>query len=150
MVPDQELPPSPEQLASLRQSFLEMVKERGKDLFEDTDVARFHQAIAELQSNLMFTDFKATIDMRKSSGSMVSSFRVRTGSGTQQVTSFFVTSLLLLRAVLAVEALLWRKEFGVASITEDCLDRGLLDSGSLYSRGRDKQGGRLLILSVRR
>lgn len=35
MVPDQELPPSPEQLASLRQSFLEMVKERGKDLFED-------------------------------------------------------------------------------------------------------------------
>ena len=88
MVPDQELPPSPEQLASLRQSFLEMVKERGKDLFEDTDVARFHQAIAELQSNLMFTDFKATIAMRKSSGSMVSSFRVRTGSGTQQVTSF--------------------------------------------------------------
>ena len=61
-----------------------------------------------------------------------------------------MTSLLLLRAVLAVEALLWRKEFGVASITEDCLDRGLLDSGSLYSRGRDKQGGRLLILSVRR
>ena len=40
MVPDQELPPSPEQLASLRQSFLEMVKERGKDLFEDTDVTR--------------------------------------------------------------------------------------------------------------
>ena len=149
MVPDQELPPSPEQLASLRQSFLEMVKERGKDLFEDTDVARFHQAIAELQSNLMFTDSKATIAMRKSSGSMVSSFRVRTGSGTQQVTSFRDFSIAL-RAVLAVEALLWRKEFGVASITEDCLDRGLLDSGSLYSRGRDKQGGRLLILSVRR
>jgi len=41
MVPDQELPPSPEQLASLRQSFLEMVKERGKELFEDTDVTRF-------------------------------------------------------------------------------------------------------------
>ena len=42
MVPDQELPPSPDQLASLRQSFLEMVKERGKDLFEDTDVTRFN------------------------------------------------------------------------------------------------------------
>ena len=94
-------------------------------------------------------DSKVTIAMRKSSGSMVSSFRVRTGSGTQQVTSFRDFSIAL-RAVLAVEALLWRKEFGVAGITEDCLDRGLLDSGSLYSRGRDKQGGRLLILSVRR
>ena len=59
-------------------------------------------------------------------------------------------TLLPPRAVLAVEALLWRKEFGVASITEDRLDRGLLDGGSLYSKGRDKQGGRLLILSVRR
>ena len=93
MVPDQELPPSPEQLASLRQSFLEMVKERGKDLFEDSDVTRFYQAIPEGQSNLKFTDSKAMIAMRKSSGSMVSSFRVRTGSGTQQVTSFLVTSL---------------------------------------------------------
>ena len=46
-----------------------------------------------------------------------------------------MTSLLLPRAVLAVEALLWRKEFGVADITEDRLDRALLDSGSLYSRG---------------
>ena len=53
MLPDQELPPSPEQLASLRQSFLEMVKERGKDLFEDTDVARFYRAIAEVRSNLI-------------------------------------------------------------------------------------------------
>jgi len=97
----------------------------------------------------MLPDSKVTIAMRKSSGSMVSSFRARTGSGTQQVTSFRDFSIAL-RAVLAVEALLWRKEFGVASITEDCLDRGLLDSGSLYSRGRDKQGGRLLILSVRR
>ena len=61
-----------------------------------------------------------------------------------------MTSPLPPRAVLAVEALLWRKEFGVAGITEDRLDRGLLDGGSLYSKGRDKQGGRLLILSVRR
>ena len=52
MVPDQELPPSPEQLASLRQSFLEMVKERGKDLFEDTDVTRLNCSIARVKINL--------------------------------------------------------------------------------------------------
>jgi len=120
MVPDQELPPSPEQLASLRQSFLEMVKERGKELFEDTDVTRF-----------------------QSDDSYAEKFWIH---------GFFIPGPDRIRntTVLAVEALLWRKEFGVASITEDCLDRGLLDSGSLYSRGRDKQGGRLLILSVRR
>jgi len=120
MVPDQELPPSPEQLASLRQSFLEMVKERGKDLFEDADVARF-------QIDDCYTE----------------KFWIH---------GFFIPGPDRIRntTVLAVEALLWRKEFGVADITEDRLDRALLDSGSLYSRGRDKQGGRLLILSVRR
>ena len=53
-------------------------------------------------------------------------------------------------AVFAVDALIWRKEFGVKDITEDKLDRGLMDSGSLYARGTDAQGGRVLIFSVRR
>jgi hypothetical protein len=54
------------------------------------------------------------------------------------------------RAGLATGALRWRKEFGVRQITEDSLDRVLLESGSLYSKGRDRQGGRLLTLAVRR
>ena len=49
----------------------------------------------------------------------------------------------------AVEALRWRSEFGVAAITEESLDRGLLEGGSLDSRGRDTNGGRLLVLSAR-
>ena len=53
-------------------------------------------------------------------------------------------------AVLAVEALRWRREFGVEAVTEESLDRGLLEGGSLYSRGRDSDGGRLLVLSVKR
>ena len=53
-------------------------------------------------------------------------------------------------AVLAVEALRWRSEFGVEAVTEDSLDRGLLEGGSLYTRGRDSHGGRLLVLSVKR
>ena len=41
-----------------------------------------------LRSKFKFSDSKSMIATRKSSGFMVSSFRVRTGSGTQQVTSF--------------------------------------------------------------
>ena len=52
--------------------------------------------------------------------------------------------------MLAVEALRWRSEFGVEAVTEDSLDRGLLEGGSLYTRGRDSHGGRLLVLSVKR
>ena len=52
--------------------------------------------------------------------------------------------------MLAVEALRWRREFGVEAVTEESLDRGLLEGGSLYSRGRDSDGGRLLVLSVKR
>jgi len=40
MVAEQEAPPSTDQLAQLRTGFLELVKERGRELFEDSDVAR--------------------------------------------------------------------------------------------------------------
>ena len=40
MVAEQEAPPTTDQLVQLRTAFLELVKERGRELFEEADVAR--------------------------------------------------------------------------------------------------------------
>jgi len=120
MVAEQEAPPTTDQLVLLRTAFLELVKERGRELFEESDVARY-----------------------QSDHSYVQKFWVH---------GFFIPGPDRIHntTVFAVDALIWRKEFGVKDITEDKLDRGLMDSGSLYARGTDAQGGRVLIFSVRR
>jgi len=120
MVPEQQLPPTSGQRDQLRQAVVELVKERGKEQFQEADLARFE------------TD-----------NGYVERFWIH---------GFFIPGPDRVRntAVLAVEALRWRSEFGVAAITEESLDRGLLEGGSLYSRGRDTNGGRLLVLSVKR
>jgi len=120
MVAEQEAPPSTDQLAQLRTGFLELVKERGRELFEDSDVARYQNDDTYVQKFWVHGFFIPGAD------------RIHNTT------------------VFAVDALLWRKEFGVKDITEDKLDRGLMESGSLYARGTDAQGGRVLIFSVRR
>eukprot|EP00092_Neocalanus_flemingeri_P014777 GFUD01015947.1.p1 GENE.GFUD01015947.1~~GFUD01015947.1.p1 ORF type:complete len:237 (-),score=82.30 GFUD01015947.1:28-738(-) len=51
---------------------------------------------------------------------------------------------------LVVDTLLWRKKFGVENISEDTINKAVLERGEVYSYGRDKEGCKLLVICVRK
>lgn len=53
-------------------------------------------------------------------------------------------------ANMIATCLKWRKEFGVHEIKESDLKESILERGSLYSHNRDKDGKKLLVLSIGR
>jgi len=120
MVPEEERPPSDDQLVELRQSVSTMVKERGRDMFEEADLKRFQEDDSYAERFWIHGFFIPGPDRIKNT------------------------------TVLVTEALKWRADFGVLGIKEEELDRGLIEGGSLYCRGRDGEGGMCLIFSVRR
>jgi len=120
MVPEEERPPSKEQKEELRQTVLTMVKEKGKEMFEETDLVRFQEDDSYLERFWIHGFFIPGSDRIKNT------------------------------SVLVTESLRWRKEFGVLALKETDLDKGLKEEGSLYTRGRDTQGGKCLVFAVKR
>ena len=71
--------------------------------------------------------------------------------GRYWIHAFFIPGNRIENTVnLVFSAFKWRKEFGVNDISEEDLDKELLDKGSLYYHNRDKMGCRLLVFSIRK
>ena len=80
MVPEQQLPPTAGQRDQLRQTVVELVKERGKEHFQEADLTRSARHHLQLDSQLFLpsTGLRLTMGMSRGSGSTASSSLART------------------------------------------------------------------------
>ena len=51
---------------------------------------------------------------------------------------------------LVVNTFKWRKQFGVHEISENVLDKKIMEKGALYSRNRDRDGCKILVFCIRK
>lgn len=100
------------------------------------------RAVAKMSEEGLENFYESDIDKLRTNSAYATRFWVHQGEGKPNQEDKAVN--------MVVNTFKWRKNFGVEDITEGTLNERLMSKGIIYSHNRDKNGRKLLIVSMKK